>query len=291
MAVDSEIVQLEHMIGTLKEKIQLLEKINDRLNRELLLRKKRQMARVGFVLLIISGLSAFLSFYFSSLSLEIATIFAFFIGFFFIFYESEDKISTSVINKILSSALYPLNAVINEMGGEETAFFIPPNRSLTEGRVFIPFEDFNDTWPNFEELSLEKISIEKTGISVIPIGYGLHIQLTRELGLDYRKFSLEELIERLPYVLVDVYELAEEAKIWQDRDYIYFQLEEPKISYGKELGQALFYGPLASPVCSAVALTIAKVIGRYIRVLKTEYDERTNSVMSVYEIGMRAPFE
>jgi hypothetical protein len=282
MTVDSEIVQLEHMIGTLKEKILLLEKINDRLNRELLQRKKRQMARVGFVLLMISGLSAFLSFYFSSLSLEIATIFAFFTGFFFIFYESEDKISTSVVNEILHSAIYPLNAIITEMEVKETAFYVPPNKALKEGRVFIPFEEFNDKWPNFEEISLEKMKIEKTGISIIPIGYGLYIQFTKELGLDYRKLSLEELTQRLPYILVDVYELADEVKIWQDRDYIYFQLETLKLAS---------YGPIVSPVCSAVALTIAKVIGRYIQVIKTEYDEDTNSVMSVYEIGMRAPFE
>ena len=124
------------------------------------------------------------------------------------------------------------------------------------------------------------------GIAMVPPGLALANLFERELGVKFSEWSLDEMVKRLPKLLIEDLEMVQDCTIKVDGDHVSFRFVESVYSEfcSKLRGSTKVCSSLGCPMCSAMACVLAEVSHRPVEFDKDKYSTERGTVESSYTL-------
>jgi hypothetical protein len=170
------------------------------------------------------------------------------------------------------------------MGYTEKGVYIPledPSKTV----VFVPSQPLTriPTAENLENLTFLE---NPKGLVILPPGLGLADLIRRQLGAQFKELGLEKLSIRLPRVLIEDLEIAQDFDMQVDRNFVRFKLRESVYSQlcSRLRESTKISSSLGCPICSAMACIIAQVSEKPVLFEENLFKEDGRTVVSSYRI-------
>jgi len=214
----------------------------------------------------------------------------------------------TLMEAVLSPSLTTLNQMIQDLGYKGDATYLPPKYFANPENTKIYISKYKHTnIPTPEQIqNYENQPIARTtqGLLITPLGIQLVKLLEESLGTSFIKTDLKNLQQKLPKLIIEDLEIAENLEI-QEQNGQTERKEDPSASgtqmknttihakisrpiFGNMLKDAEDPTQLASsitcPVCSAIAMAITKATGKPVRITDTKSSEDGNVIETTYEI-------
>ena len=268
----------EELLAKMKE----LEKNNLRAKSH---RKRRQPSTIAGYTMIATGiLSLAFSVYASSTILVFMGLGLTFWGALLLFIRPQKYVRSVLMDSTALSSLRTIDRIMTDLGYLEKGIYIPrgnPERAV----VFVPSEPFGRI-PKAKEIEDQTFIKNPKGIAMVPPGLALANLIEKELGVDLRKCSLEALSERLPKLLIEDLEMAQNFEMHVNGDEVRFKFDESIYSdfcHKLSISTRVCAG-LGCPICSAMACVLAISTGRPVSFEGDKYSADGKSLESTYRI-------
>jgi hypothetical protein len=173
---------------------------------------------------------------------------------------------------------------MTSLGYMEKGIYIPggnPERVI----VFVPAEPFSKI-PTAQEIDEQTFIRNPKGIAMVPPGLALANLVEGKLGADFKKCSLETLRERLPKLLIEDLEMAQDFDMRVDGDQVHCRFVESIYSdFCSKLSKSTrVCSGLGCPICSAMACILAISTNKPVLFEKDEYSSDRKALESTYRI-------
>jgi hypothetical protein len=225
-----------------------------------------------------------------------------------LYVKPEEYARKTLMEAALSPSLITLNQMIQELGYKGDATYLPPKYFTNPETTKICISKYKHTNLPTPELiqPYENQPVTRTtqGLLITPPGIQLSKLLEESLGTSFIKTDLKNLQQKLPKLIIEDLEIAENLEI-QEENNPTERKEDPaalgtqmknttihaKITrpiYGNMLKNTDDSSQLASsitcPVCSAIAIAITKATGKPVRIIDTKSSEDGNVIETTFEI-------
>jgi hypothetical protein len=214
-----------------------------------------------------------------------------FLGALFLFVGSTQYVKRQLLDFTTISSLSALSQFLRTLGYTGKGIYYPSQQLLASGikgwRVFIcASDDCNSPPPNL--ISKDKIFYEQPkGVCITPPGSGLCALFEKELRTDFSKVDMNYIKNKLPRLLIEGLEIAEDFRIEVEENLV-------RVSF---IG-SIFYEfcsqirrlpqfsceSVGCPLCSSIACLLATVTNRPVII------ERTELVSDKRRIGVQYKF-
>ncbi|MFA4647663.1 hypothetical protein P8X24_10545 [Pyrococcus kukulkanii] len=176
-------------------------------------------------------------------------------------FKSEEYVRRDTLDLVVTSVQESLKKMINDLGLEGNAVYIPPYENLPEGGIFIPLvQDYRIDLGKLSEDSvfLTEVSSEREmGLLIKPPG-GKIVEKFEE-HLEGEITSVSE-VESVSTAVLRFLELAESIHIEDAGDTFYVYVKPRNMEFCKR--QVKNCNQVACPICSSVLLGLAKGSGQ-----------------------------
>ena len=194
-----------------------------------------------------------------------------------------------LLNASAEAAVINIERLISEPYLTEKGIYLPPKnlKNNTDSLVFIP-ETPKTPIPTLEETNEKLLTNpnEKTGVLVTPPGATLSRLFEEELGFSFTKIDLNQIQNRLPKILVEDMELAENAQvqiqgntvILEITGSIFNEICHKPIPNQKPTNKSAVF------LSSAIACTLAKATGKPLTIQNETRNQETKTTHIEYQI-------
>jgi hypothetical protein len=245
-------------------------------------RRRSSSALIGYGLAGLGGLSLVLSVVFTSTVMAFIGLGLTFWGALLLFIRPRHYVRSDLMDSTALSSLAAIDRVITSLGYTQKGVYIPvsnPQKAV----VFIPSQPLKNM-PKMEQVEGQTFVKDPDGIAMVPPGLSLANLFERELGVKFSEWSLQEMQERLPKLLVEDLEMVQECTIKVDGDHVSFRFVESVYSEfcSKLRSSTNVCSSLGCPMCSAMACVLAEVSHRPVEFDKDKYSTDRGTVESSY---------
>jgi len=245
-------------------------------------RRRSSSALIGYGLAGFGGLSLILSVIFTSTVMAFIGLGLTFWGALLLFIRPRRYVRSDLMDSTALSSLAAIDRVITNLGYTQKGVYIPvsnPQKAV----VFIPSQPLKNM-PKMEQVEGQTFVKDPDGIAMVPPGLSLANLFERELGVKFSEWSLQEMQERLPKLLVEDLEMVQECTIKVDGDHVSFRFVESVYSEfcSKLRSSTNVCSSLGCPMCSAMACVLAEVSHRPVEFDKDKYSTDGGTVESSY---------
>ena len=260
------------------------------------------------IMLLLGTISLITSIGYNSSILAFIGLGLIFWGAILLYVKPEEYAKKTLMEAALSPSLITLNQMIQELGYKGDATYLPPKYFTNPETTKICISKYKHTnLPTPELIQLyENQPVTRTtqGILFTPPGIQLSKLLEKSLGTPLIKTDLKNLQQKLPKLIIEDLEIAENLEIQEENDpterkedtaasgtqmkntTIHAKITKP--IYGNMLKDAEDPSQLASsitcPLCSAIAIAITKATGKPVRIIDTMSSEDGNVIEATFEI-------
>ncbi|NVM52486.1 MAG: hypothetical protein HWN66_02200 [Candidatus Helarchaeota archaeon] len=265
-------------------------------NEKLIIENKRlekyKKKIIGYILIFVSVIIFFLSVLIIITEIQIillsfVSIALISMTIFLIFIYSPKTHQLDLTKDTLKTVFYNLSHAISHFNLEKYATFLPIDEIVYQ---FVPFisDSSQKKYPTSNELREDILKIPNKGILLHPTGYSLLELIINEFQMDISKVDINNitillqeilmeqlnLIETLDFVRLDRgrYKLVLIGNIFS----LICQLDKPDLNIGTQIGD---------PICSFVAILLARITKRSILLKSHEFKQKENSSIVIFELG------
>jgi hypothetical protein len=180
-----------------------------------------------------------------------------------------------------------IERILTEYNLTQKGIYLPPKnlQNSESSLVFIP-ETLKTPLPTPKESNEKQLTNEKTGAFVTPPGSALSRLFEEELGFSFTKTDLNQIQNKLPKLLVEDMELAENAEIQIQNNTVTLEitgsiLDEICRQTDSQPKTHMQVGCLLS---SAIACALAKATGKPVTIQKETRNQETKTTRIEYQI-------
>jgi hypothetical protein len=223
-----------------------------------------------------------------------------------LYVKPEEYARKTLMEALLSPSLTTLNQMILDLAYKGDATYLPPkyftNPETT--KIYISKQK-SAMLPGSEQIqNYENQLIAKTtqGLLITPPGIQLSKLLEECLGTSFIKTDLKNLQQKLPKLIIEDLEIAEDLEI-QENDPT--ERNEDPAALGTQMKNTTIHAKITRPIfgnifknddssqlassitcplCSAIAIAITKATGKPVRIADTKNSEDGNLIETTYEI-------
>jgi len=270
----------EKLVG----RIEQLEKEKESLRTQVWKSRKRPSVIASYGLAGIGALSLVSSVVFTSTVLAFIGLGLAFWGGLLLFIRPRKYVGLDVMDSTTLSSLATIDRVVTSLGYTQKGVYMPvsnPDKAV----AFIPSQPLKEI-PEIELAEKQTFVKDPEGIVVVPPGLALANHFERELGVKFTDWSLQQMSERLPRLLIEDLELVRDCTIDINGDHVTFKFVESVYSdfCAKLREDTKICGSLGCPMCSAMACVLAQVSHRPVEFDKHKYSPDGSTVESSYHI-------
>ena len=258
-------------------------------------------------LLLLGAVSLTLSLGYESSILAFIGLGLIFWGAILLYIKPEQNVSKTLLEATLSPSLTTLNQMIQHLGYKGDTTYLPPKYFANPDTTKIYISKYKNTSLPTPELiqPYENQPVTRTtqGLLTTPPGIQLSKLMEKSLGATFIKTDLKDLEQKLPKIVIEDLEIAENIEIQEENNQTKMK-ENPAVSsietrnitihakitkpiykdVFKDDDSSQIAGTIGSPLCSAIAIAIAKATGKPVRITKTGSSEDGNTIDVAYEI-------
>jgi len=250
---------------------------------------KREPSNViGYILLFFGAISLMVSVIYVSSILAFIGLGLTFWGALLLFVRPIKLVKANLLDSTAISSLTTINRMIEDLKYKGKAIYLPPKylKELKGGTVFLPYKK-EIIIPPVEEVAKEKVFLKNpNGISLTPPGLSLANLYEKELGKDFATLNLNYLQNNLPKLFVEDLEIAEDLEINVEGDMIQVKISGSVYKNFCEEARKLssICGSLGCPLCSSIAIALARATGRPIIIKKTNLSKDNKTIEVYYQM-------
>jgi hypothetical protein len=238
------------------------------------------------MLLLGIGIVAVSAFYASSF-LAILGVAITFWGAILLYVTPSKHVPLKLLNTSAEAAAANIERLISEVNLSERGVYLPPKnlRNIESSLVFIP-ETLKTPLPTPEETNEKLLANEKTGAFVTPPGSALSRLFEGELGFSFTKTDLKQIQNKLPKLLVEDLELAENAEIQIQGNIVTLEITGSILNEICEQtdSQPKTHKQVGCLLSSAIACALAKATGKPVTIQNETRNQETKTTRIEYEI-------
>jgi len=191
----------------------------------------------------------------------------------------EEYIKKTLLDTATLSSLRTLNEILQELNYSSKAVYLPPKylREIESNKIYIPRHE-NTKLPTPEQILQEEHGIfmrNPEAIVMTPPSNELTKLFEKTLNTSFAKVDLAYLEQKIPKLLVEDLEIAEDTKIEIESNIIRVRIEN---SVYKDICKEIeklssVFRSLGCPISSAIACSLAKAAGKPVIVSKQQTSE------------------
>ena len=247
-------------------------------------RRRSSSALIGYGLAGVGIISLVLSVVYASTVVAFIGLGLTFWGALLLFIRPRHYVRSDLMDSTALSSLASIDRVITSLGYNQKGVYIPvsnPEKAV----VFIPSHPLNKI-PKMEQVEKRTFVKDPDGIAMVPPGLALANLFERELGIKFSEWSLEEMVKRLPKLLIEDLEMVQDCSIKVDGDHVSFRFVESVYSEfcSKLRSSTKVCSSVGCPMCSAMACILAEVSHRPVEFDKDKYTTERGTVESSYRL-------
>jgi len=203
---------------------------------------------------------------------------SFLTGLLLIYVPTEKTVSPQLISASCLSSLVNLNSLLEELGVDSKAVYLPTKEESHQPHAFLPLiqnpDSFSMFLKNLENSGLLVVNGQdphRSGLHLVPPGSSLATLMEQESGIDFYNVRLDRLEDTLRTGLVDSLEIAEDIRIMFMNGSIRVEvgplISEEFCETQSKVAQSLC-SQLGCPLCSAVICAVTKAAKRPVSVIE-----------------------
>ena len=271
-------VQPEGGAESLIERLRQLESENEALRLELWRHRRKPSGIAGYGLLILGAVSLSSSIIYSSIIPAFIGLGLAFWGALLLYIKPTRYVKADLLDSTAISTLTAIDRVTTELNYEGKGIYLPPRylKEIKGGTVFIP-SNKEITIPPVEEVTEEKVFLKNpNGICLTPAGLGLTNLYEDELGTDFARVDFNYLQNNMPKLFIENLEIAENLELSMEGSTIHVKIVGSIYAdFCRELRKTTpnICSSFGCPLCSSIALALARTTGKPITIEKTEQSE------------------
>jgi len=197
------------------------------------------------------------------------------------------QVPLTLFNASTEAALAKIERVISELNLDQRGVYLPPDnlRNIDFSLVYIP--EISQTPQSTLEESDKRLPInEETGMFLIPPGSALSNLFEKEMGFSFAKNDFNQIQDRLPKLLVEDLELAQNVEIHIQGNTVTLLVSKSILD---EICRQTDFQPKAHKqvgclLSSAIACALAKATGNPIIIQNETRDPETETTCIEYRI-------
>ena len=260
-------------------------------------------------LLLLGAVSLTVSIGYDSSILALIGLGLIFWGALLLYIKPEQNVSKTLLEATLSPSLTTLNEMIQDLGYKGEATYLPPKYFANPDTTKIYISKYKHTSLPTPELiqPYENQIVTRTtqGLLITPPGIQLSRLMEESLGTAFIKTSLKDLEQKLPKVLIEDLEITQNLDIEEENSPTNTKensaasyIDTGKITIHAKITKPIYRNmfkdaeessqttsTIGDPVCSAIAVALAKATGKPVRITKTSSSEDGNTINVTYEIN------
>jgi hypothetical protein len=258
-------------------------------------------------LLLLGAVSLTVSIGYDSSILAFIGLGLIFWGAILLYIKPEQNVSKTLLEATLSPSLTTLNQMIQDLGYKGDTTYLPPKYFANPDTTKIYISKYKNTSLPTPELiqPYENQPVTRTtqGLLITPPGIQLSKLMEKSLGTTFIKTDLKDLEQKLPKIVIEDLEIAENIEIQEENNPTNGK-EDPAVSSTetknilintkitkpiykdvfKDDDSSQIAGTIGSPVCSAIAVALTRATGKPVRITNTSNSEDDNTVEVTYMI-------
>jgi hypothetical protein len=228
------------------------------------------MLALGLVLI---GLSVF---FYSSVSSVIGLGLTFW-GAILLYITPSKHVSLQLLNAVATSPTVNIERLLEESALHERGIYLSPKHleDFESSLVFVPATE-NQNLPAPEQTGQNKLYLQTPlGALLTPPGLDLSKLIEQELGMSFTKINLKTLEEKLPKLLVEDLELAEQVEIKSQSNKFIITINNTVLNQICTETRNLHrvHAQIGNVLSSALACAFAKTIGKSVVIQTQELSE------------------
>jgi len=206
-----------------------------------------------------------------------------------LFYIRPEKyVKETLLDKTTLSLLANLEKILKQFDYKSKGVYLPPKylKDFESSWVFIPSKA-EQPLPKPEEVDEEKLHSENpNGVFLTPPGLALSKLFEKELGTSFTRTDLNYIQEKLPKLLSEDMEIAENTEIKTENKTITIEITNHVFNEICQETRKLqkTHESLGCPLCSAIACALAKATGKPIKIEKEEQTQDGKTTKIQYHI-------
>ena len=247
-------------------------------------RHRSSSALIGYGVTGFGAISLVLAVVFTSTVLAFIGLGLAFWGALLMFIRPRHYVRSDLMDSTALSSLTSIDRLITSLGYTQKGIYLPagnPDKTV----VFIPAHPLK-RMPKIKQIKNQVFVKHPEGIALVPPGLSLASFFERQLGVKFTDWSLKEMSERLPKLLIEDLELVQDCTIDIDGDRVTFTFVESVYSdfCTKLRDSTKICSSLGCPMCSAMACVLVQVSHRPVEFDKDKYTTDGGTVESSYHI-------
>jgi hypothetical protein len=232
------------------------------------------------------GIVAVSAFYASSF-LAVLGMAIIFWGAILIYVTPSKQVPLTLLNVSAEAAVANIERLILELNLSEKGVYLPPKnlKNIEYSLVFIP-ETSRTSLPTSEEVTEKLFTKGKTSVFVIPPGSALSRLFEEELGFPFTKTDLNQIRHKLPKLLVEDLELAENAEIHIQGNTVTMEITGSILDQicRQTDFQPKTHNQVGCLLSSAIACVLAKASGKPVTIQRETHNQETKTIQIEYQI-------
>ena len=236
------------------------------------------MCSVGALLVIVSA------FYVSSI-IAIIGLAIIFWGAILLYITPVKHVPLTLLNSSAYDSSGIIERVLVELNLTEKGVYLPPRniKNSDSSLLFIP-ETPKTPLPNKEEINEKLYNQQKTGILLTPPGFALSKLFEKQLGMSFIGTDLADLKFKLPKLLIDELEIAENVEVQTQTNIITIQMTNNIFQTVCQETKPQTHTNVGCLLTSALACVLAKTTGKPITIQNEINSPDTKTTTIKYRI-------
>jgi hypothetical protein len=192
-----------------------------------------------------------------------------------------------LLNASAEAAAANIERLISELNLSEKGVYLPPKnlKNIDFSLIFIP-ETPKTPLPTPEKTNEKLLTNKKTGAFVIPSGSALSRFFEEELGFSFTKTDLKQIQNKLPKILVEDMELAQNAEIQIQGNTVTVEITGSILDEicRQTDSQPKTHRQVGCLLSSAIACALAKATGKPVTIQNETRNQETKTTHVEYQI-------
>ena len=270
-------------------------------------KSRKPLKSMGWIFLAIGIIILLASTFSSSTILAFIGLSLVFWGPLLLYIAPEKQVSKKIFESTLMPYIKDLTQILKELKYLGKPVYLPPKylKDFDECKIFLPQHKIT-TLPSPEiiQAHTENIFLEEPkALLLFPPGYFLTELFEKKLGTSFTKINFKYLQLNLPKLLVQDLEIADEFELKkihsvmnqseskfaksENDEYEIFQMKISNSIFQNDIKwleeSSILNKTIGSPLCSAIACSIAKATGNAIIIKKINISSNEKTIVAVFE--------
>lgn len=284
--VDSRIERVTELTTEINDMQQEMQELKLKL-----LHYERQPSNaVAYYLIFLGACALIFSIVWASQILAFIGLGLLFWGALLLYARPVEYLPNELVGSTAVSAIRALDQILGKLGYKGRSIYLPPMtlKDIKESRMFLPARD-ERRFPAGEALAGGALmSDNPEGIILVPPGLGLANLFEEKLGVRFAEVDLDYLKSNLPRLLVEHFRLLEDLELAEGIGWV--QMEVKGSAYAslcsRTRKEAEISRRIGCPLCSAMAIILARTTHRPIVIEQEEVSEDEKKISVRYKMLM-----